>query len=200
MPEIKIEYLLIFAGFVLPGAISIFLYRMKVPQRDIQPKDQVLEAVCFSLLNFVLLIWLIQFLARPGFIINEPFFAWLIVVFSFVLMPSVWPFLLAWLLRVVERKDWVGVRSRTAWDDFFGNLRRGCWVKASLSDGSVVGGKFDLKSFASANPDPGHLYIEELWVIDNEGRFVVPVDGRPGIILRPSDYKHVYVYRSSENE
>ena len=200
MPEIKIEYLLIFAGFVLPGAISIYFYRMKVPQRDLHLKDQVLEAICFSLLNFVLLIWLIQFLARPDFITKEPFFAWLIVLISFVLMPAVWPFLLAWFLRVAETKNWVGVRSRTAWDDFFGNLRRGCWVKATLSDGTVVGGKFDVNSFASAYPDPGHLYIEELWLIDSEGRFVSPVDGRPGIILRPADYKYVNVYRSNENE
>ena len=34
MPEIKPEHLLLIVGFVLPGAISMFVYGLKVPQME----------------------------------------------------------------------------------------------------------------------------------------------------------------------
>jgi hypothetical protein len=55
MPEIKIEHLLMFAGFVLPGAISMYVYGLKVPQKEARLQDRLLEAICFSILNSVLL-------------------------------------------------------------------------------------------------------------------------------------------------
>ncbi|MBM3569170.1 MAG: hypothetical protein FJX46_10520 [Alphaproteobacteria bacterium] len=57
MPEIKIENLVMFTAFVLPGAISIFVYSFIVPQQTFFLKDKVVEAVCFSLLNFGVIGW-----------------------------------------------------------------------------------------------------------------------------------------------
>ena len=86
------------------------------------------------------------------------------------------------------------MQARTAWDDFFSKLNSGCWVQVILNDDSRVGGQFDTNSFASAYPDPGHIYIEALWEVDAQGRFVQQVDGKPGMILRPEDYKYIQVY------
>lgn len=162
MPELKIEYLLVFSGFVLPGAISMYVYGLKVPQQDHSLKDKVLEAICFSVLNFLVLIWLIRFLFEPNFLTVRPFESWCIVVVSFVVMPAFWPFALVWILRGAERLKWIKVRARTAWDDFFGTERRGFWIQAVLMDGKVLGGRFSQESYASAFPDPGHLFIQEL--------------------------------------
>jgi hypothetical protein len=194
MPEIKLEYLLMFTGFILPGAISIYVYRLKVPQKDSQLKEQLLETICFSVLNFALLVWLIQFLLRPGFLTQHPAWAWIIVLMSFVVLPAVWPFLLVSLLHLAESRGLIGVRARTAWDDFFGRERRGFWIQVVLQNDTIVGGRFSTESYASAYPDPGHLYIQELWDVDEDGKFISKVEGGAGILLRPADYKSVRVY------
>jgi len=67
-------------------------------------------------------------------------------------------------------------------------------VQAVLQDGSVVGGVFGRDSFASSYPEPGHIYIQELWQIDAQGHFVSPMNGSPGILLRPDDYRYLKVF------
>jgi hypothetical protein len=194
VPSITLEYLLLFAGFVLPGAISMYVYSLKVPQKEAGLKERVLEAICFSLLNFIALLWLVQFLFLDNFIAQRRFLTWLIVVACFVILPAIWPLVVVRLLRWAEKERWIGLQARTAWDDFFFTLEKGCWLQVTLTNGAVVGGRFDRESFASAYPDPGHLYLEELWEIDAEGSFVKPLNGNPGILLRPSDYKFVKVF------
>lgn len=198
MPELDIKYFIAFAGFVLPGAISMYVYGLKIPQKEHKLKDRILEAVCFSLLNFIVLIALVQFLFLPNFIFDHPIYSWIIVFGSFVLAPIVWPILLVLLLRYAESHGWIGVRASTAWDDFFARLQRGCWVQVVLNDGERVGGKFFEVSYASAFPDPGHIYIEELWKISDDGAFVTEVDGAPGIILRPTDYRYILVFTGDD--
>jgi hypothetical protein len=194
MPDLKIEYLLLFAGFVLPGAISMYVYGLKVGQKEHQLNERILEAIWFSILNFVALIWLIQFLFRPDFVLNDPLWTWIIVLACFVLAPIFWPFALVWLLRRAQRWNWIRVRAPTAWDDFFGTDRRGIWIQAVLHDEKVVGGRFSRESYASAYPEPGHLFIQELWEVDAQGRFTRRVAGEAGILLRPADYKYIRVY------
>ncbi|MEE8213239.1 MAG: DUF6338 family protein, partial [Alphaproteobacteria bacterium] len=76
MPGLKIEYLLLFAGFVLPGAISMYVYGLKVPQESHLLRDKVLEAICFSLLNFAILFWPISLLFGDSFVLEKPLAAW----------------------------------------------------------------------------------------------------------------------------
>ena len=106
----------------------------------------------------------------------------------------VWPFLFVRFLDFAEGKGWILVRAKTAWDMFFGNLKEGCWIQVELTDGRVIGGKFGRESYASAWPDPGHLYIQELWTVDVFGNFQYQVTGSPGTLLRPGDYRFVRVY------
>ena len=194
MSALGVKYILLFAGFVLPGAITMYVYGLKIPQKSYRLQEKIAEAICFSILNFVLMAWLLLYLINPGFVDDYPFRAWAIVLFSFIVAPVIWAYALVWLLRLAEQRNLIEIRAKTAWDDFFSS-QVGCWIQVELNDGQVVGGKFDKKSFASAYPDPGHIFIEELWSIDDRGCFEEVREGAPGIILRPTDYKHVTVFR-----
>jgi hypothetical protein len=55
LPELKIEQLVLIAGFILPGAISMYVYGLKVPQKEFELKDRIAEAICFSLVNFLII-------------------------------------------------------------------------------------------------------------------------------------------------
>ena len=199
MPELKIEYLMAFAFFVLPGAISMYFFGLLVAHKDRLLKDRILEAVCFSLLNLAILVWPIHLLLPDGFLAQHPYWAWLLALVMLVFAPAIWPFAAHRFLRFAESRRLISPRSRTAWDDFFDSLRNGIWVQAVLTDGSVVGGVFGRDSFASSYPDPGHLYIQELWEIDSQGHFVRPENGSPGILLRPDDYRYVKVFRGDDD-
>lgn len=197
MPDLSFQHLLLFGGFVLPGAISMYVYGLMAPQGDSLLKDKIVEAVCFSIVNFFLMYGLIQFLFEPDFISKSTIWTWLICIVCFILAPVIWPFGLLKLLRLAEQKQWIGVRARTAWDEFFGR-KEACWVQITLRNGSVVGGRFSTNSYASSYPEPGHIFVEEMWYVDDNGAFVDPVLGGPGILLRPEDYDHVRVFTDQE--
>jgi hypothetical protein len=210
--DIKPAQLLIIAQFVLPGAISMYIYGLKVPQKEFQLKDRLLEAVCFSLLNVVMVgmpLWLL--LGFPIPIPENPpttlciatilplLGQWLAVVLAFIVAPILWPFLIVWILQFAEQRHWIAVRAKTAWDDFFGKQREGCFLQIELNSGKIIGGRYGRRSFASSWPEPGHLYIQELWSVDPFGRFQEPLLGSPGVLLRPTDYKLVRVYSEEVN-
>jgi hypothetical protein len=163
VPELKIDQLLLIAGFILPGAISMYVYGLKVPQKEFELKDRIAEAICFSLVNF-LIVWLpLKEALASGLGQAYPVVAWVVLIVGFVVVPVVWPFLVVWLLQKAEKGGWITVRAHTAWDDFFGRQRTECWLQVELADGRVIGGRFGRSSFASSWPDPGHLFMEEVW-------------------------------------
>jgi uncharacterized protein DUF6338 len=198
MLTIKPDQLILIAGFVLPGAISMYIYGFKVPQKDFRLQERIVEAICFSLLNFMI-VWIpVRNLMGSPRISEQPWAEWLVLIAAFVCAPAVWPFALVSLLRWTERRGWISIRAHTAWDDFFSRQRSGCWLQVELNDGRVFGGRFGRRSYASAYPDPGHLLIEELWKVDDEGYFTEPWPGNAGLLLRPTDYRLVRVYKESE--
>jgi Family of unknown function (DUF6338) len=195
MPEIKPEQFLLIAGFILPGAISMYVYGLKVPQKEFELKDRIAEAICFSMLNFVIVWMPVEALLDLKYVQNHGLTMWFTLFLGFVVAPIVWPLGLILLLQKAEKYGWIAVRARTAWDDFFGRQLIECWVQAELSDGRVVGGRYGRASFASSWPDPGHMFLEEMWKVDEDGYFADPVPGNAGLLLRPTDYKLIRVYK-----
>jgi hypothetical protein len=194
MPEMKPEQLLMIVGFILPGAISMFVYGLKAPQKDFALKDRIAEAICFSLLNFLVVWPPTQWLLGPSVAQGSIAVQWLVSVTAFVFIPVLWPFALVSLPRWAERCDWTGVQAKTAWDAFLGQRKTGCWLQIVLGDDTVIGGRFDKQSYARSWPEPGHLFLEELWHIDPFGKFSHQIVGNPGVLLRPADYKRVLTY------
>jgi len=111
----------------------------------------------------------------------------------FFINPVLWPILLVYYLKSAAKWHWVDFPSPTAWDTYFSAVKNGCWIVIKLKGGEWVGGRFGKNSAASSYPEPGHIYIEELWDLDNNQKFVTKRPGPEGIILRPSDYDFVRV-------
>ncbi len=201
MGDISIEKLLLFAAFIFPGFVSLAAHQLRLPRKDSLLKDQVLEAVAFSILNFAVVVWPAYKLvgqSNSGVVWWQ---SWLAILLGFAVIP----FLLGWLsvsaIRYAGSRGWITAPQKTSFDWVFG-LQKGCWVKVRLNDDSWVGGRFDKSnnSFASAFPEPGHLYIGELWRLDDAGDFKEPLTDGPGLILRPTDYKYVYTYLGQSDE
>lgn len=193
MPELTISNLLLFAAFVVPGAVSLQVYRLKVSLPDQGLKDNLLEAVVFSIVNFALLWFLIGYATEEENIRDNPLLCYSILLLSFFVVPIVWPFVLVAILRQMEKLRWIQPRAKTGWDHFFNNLQQGCYIIAQLNDGSYIGGRFGTASHASGYPNPGNLFIEELWEVGEDGSFTGVVLQGQGVILRATDYKYIRV-------
>ena len=84
-----------------------------------------------------------------------------------------------------------------SWDYHFGK-EEPYWILLTLKDGKKIGGFFGTHSFASSFPAEEDLYIEELWVIDEEGKFVQPIENSGGCLIRRNDINFIEFFKLSE--
>jgi hypothetical protein len=71
----------------------------------------------------------------------------------------------------------------SAWDWAFGQGNVG-WVRVRFEDGRWLGGYFGSSSFASSFPNPQELFVEEGWVINDDGTFTDVLHAPDGMIIR----------------
>lgn len=177
--------LAIVALFALPGFISLRVWGLIFPTSPSALKDQIGEAISFGILNAMVCAPLF-FLLQP----NSPLALYILAVVTLVVLPAIWPFPLRWLMRILQKHDIILITSHCAWDDVF--LRdEPYFVIVHLNDGARVGGYYGPKSFAGLHPNSGELYLEQLWYLDEEGKFTSIVPDSRGLILRPAYYKYV---------
>ena len=75
--------------------------------------------------------------------------------------------------------------------DFVFQQRKFYWVEVTLKDGQKIAGKYCDKSFTSSAPAPEQIYIEELWVLGDEGEFIRKVNDSEGVIILHEQISHV---------
>lgn len=141
--------------------------------------------------------WAIFLLADPRFAPESPLINYALVVLTFFVTPLVWPVLLRVILGKLAKWNIVLYGYRNAWDDFF--LRREpCWIIVHLKDGRRIGGWFGAHSYAGLYPSSGHLSLEQLWRLDERGRFVDKIPQSRGVILRPDDYHLIELFQADD--
>jgi Family of unknown function (DUF6338) len=190
--------LLLFLAFVMPGFLSMRVYGLLHPIEKISLKENVLEAIAFSIANFAIMSWAIfRLIDADGFAASS--FNWyVLILLVFFVAPITWPVLLHVSLRALAKHGMILQRYATAWDDVF--LRREpYWVVVHLKDGRRLGGRYGGKSYATLYPNPGHLYLEELWRLDDHAAFLERIPGSKGLILRPDDYHLIELFGASSN-
>jgi hypothetical protein len=86
-----------------------------------------------------------------------------------------------------------------SWDYHFAK-EEPYWILITLKNGNRTGGFFGAHSFASSFPAEEDLYIEELWVIDDEGRFKQQIENSGGCLIRRNDINLIEFFKLSEKE
>jgi Family of unknown function (DUF6338) len=177
--------LAIVALFALPGFISLRVWALISPTSERALKDELGEAIGFGILNAIV--------CAPLFLLwapLKPLPLYALVIFTLIVVPAIWPIAIQWCIHQLQALDLILIPSHSAWDDVF--LRNEAYfVIGHLNDGSRAGGYYGSNSFAGLHPISGHLYLEQLWYLDESGKFVGPVPDSRGLILRPEDYKYV---------
>jgi len=178
----NVDKLTLFLIFFLPGFISMKVYDLMVPGEPRDVSKSLFEAISYSSLNFAALFWLIALIQTGDFYRGHFVLYWLSVASIMVVAPACWPvvFLRLSTWRPIAKHFVHPIRK--PWDYVFGK-RDPFWLIVHLQNGQKIGGRFDIESFASSEPADEQIYLEEVWVLDEQGRFVSRVERSRGIII-----------------
>lgn len=177
MDGLSIEKLQLFLLVVLPGIVAIKVYDLFYPPHKRDFGSSLIEAICYGFVNLAIWVWPLLFINRDRFPEEQP--VWYAVGSFFMLLVS--PCALALLavkvrtMKPITKR--IGWPNKTAWDDFF---KRGCecWILFHLKNGKMLGGYFGKSSYATTFPDEPEIYVQEVWRVDELGKFVECEIGR----------------------
>jgi hypothetical protein len=161
---------------VAPGFISLRIWALVHPSRHVSFTESLYEAVFYGVLNyFAVVAWFPSLAAEFGDI-----FQIIASVFSLVVTPILLPVLWKYVLSLLAKKRKIINPIPKAWDVFFGRRQR-CFMIVHLKNGQAIGGLYAYDSSASSYPEDSDLYLEQVWNLDDEGKFLTPVDGTMGL-------------------
>ena len=206
--------ILILAVFVLPGFITlIFRERLYVVRGQETPFERLLSALFYSALIYGALLLvahhcgfqkvdLVEF--HDG---EKPLGDDLLVAFGvFLLLPGAIAVLgSGWmssktlrprLLKLVGSSEAHSITS--GWNELW-SKQGASLVRATLSDGRVVGGFYDEPSLAGYTEQTQDLYINERWELDEQGWFVKPAERSLGIWLPKESIVSLEIYDAEDS-
>ncbi len=170
----KIQLILI---FIIPGFISYKIWTLIIPSRQSLIKDIVIDIMCYSSINFALLIWLIDITSDAALALK-----YLVYIIIFFLAPILWPILWSLILKSKFLRGKTIHPTPKAWDYYF-SLGKPCFMLIHLNSGKLIGGLYYEESFASSYPENKDLYLKEVWKIDENGAFLEKVEDTAGLLI-----------------
>jgi hypothetical protein len=198
MPAFTIEGIQLFILFVVPGLISMSVYRMLMPARSLDWAHAVLQGLFYSSLNFAVLLPLVWWISEP-----ENTFAgfryWLAWATLLLFAPVVWPL----MLRAAFKWRWfasrINVPYPTAWDYFF-ELRTPVFVLVHLKGDKLLGGYWGPSSYAGSFPNDGDIFLEAVYKVTPEGTFREPIPDTGGVLLRREQYDYIEIFKVPQDQ
>lgn len=188
--QLSLNNSLLFLIFLIPGFISVKIYDLFIPSEKRDFSKAVLEIIAYSSMNYAALSWWVFLILRNNVPSKHPFIFAISLVFILFIMPAMWPKLLLKMLSLKFIAKLVVNPILKPWDFVFGQ-RKSFWVIINLRDGRRIGGRYDTKSYASSAPSEEQIYLEEVWMLDKEGKFIEAVEGSHGIIVLNKDISSI---------
>ena len=189
----EVDKLFLFLIFFIPGFISIKIFDLIVPSERRDFSKSLFEAIGYSSLNFALLSWLIILIHSGDFYLRNKIWYFLFLILILFIMPAIWPLLFRLLSTWPPLCRHIIHPLPKPWDFVFGN-RRAYWVIVNLKDGRKIGGVYGPNSFSSSYPAEEQIYLEQVWKLDEKGRFLEPVERSEGIIILGSELSSIELF------
>jgi hypothetical protein len=186
IPDFDLKDISLFPFFVAPGFVSLKIWGILNASPRFKLSESLLEAVVYSSFNFLVLIGFYNPLKSI-----HPILAYAAV---FIVGPVLWPVLVYWCVscfRIIKTRI-----TPTSWDHYF-NQGEDCFVLIHMkANDEMIGGLFSGgNSFASSYPEKEDLYLEELWKIDENGRFLEKVERTNGLLVNFEEIKYIEFFK-----
>lgn len=173
---------ILFVAFVIPGFISLKVYDLLYPSENFDSTKRIIEAVTFSCFNYAILYIPIYHIERLSLYDSSPF----LYATFYIITLLVFPILLALLASKIRNLKCIQNRlphpQKTPWDFVF-QQRLSYWLIIELKDGEKIAGKYSNKSFTSSYPTPQQIYLEEKWILNEDGGLERPRDRTAGVLI-----------------
>ncbi|WP_080708372.1 MULTISPECIES: DUF6338 family protein [Aeromonas] len=187
----EINKLMMFIAFVMPGFLAIKAYDVfVVVAAPKSSSEKLIDAATYSCINYMIWLPFVYMVESSQLKIVH---MWLYVLF-YILVLFISPVVITYL--------WVKVRTRylnrhpteKPWDYVF-SLRKSYWVIVTLKSGERIGGLYKDKSFVSSSPASEQIYLEESWVINNDGGFERVKSNSEGIMILSSEILYLEFFK-----
>ncbi|OOL24510.1 hypothetical protein BXQ27_11100, partial [Klebsiella aerogenes] len=186
--------IIIFLLFVIPGFISMKVYSVLRPNAIFDTSKAIIEIVSYSCMNYAIWFFPIYCIESSEFYLTHPVLYFLIYLSILFISPILLTIFFSWMRTWNWLRTFMPHPTGKAWDYFFG-LRVPCWVIVTLKDGKKIAGKYGANSFASSAPEPEQIYLEEHWVLSNDGGLERPRVSTLGILILSKDIEHLEFFR-----
>lgn len=191
--------------FVVPGFVhQIVRARLNGPApEDLSQTFRVLRAIAISAvfgLVYILLTGdlLLEAAQGEGNLVEHPRLAALLALGGMFMIPSALA-VATHAFSVSENmgEAWTRIRTwslsnydptPTAWDYAYRGMGR-AFVRALTADGQWIGGYFGDDSFASSFPEPRELFLEQGFMMNEDGSFGYAVENTTGVYIRCDDIR-----------
>ena len=195
------QALVLLLFLLVPGFVFIKVFDNLLPGRRRSFAQQIIDILCWSFT--ILAVWLLPALIVFG--LSQRVSGWFFYLLLFVLIFGgvfATPILLAYIFYRLEQRGTLknlGTHpSPTSWDWFFSNREGNHYVRFHLKDGQELGGYFGENSFATSSPNAQQIYVEEVWRVDEDGRFVERVEKTDGAIVNREDCTLIEFFETRE--
>jgi hypothetical protein len=186
VPVWEADKLILFLGFVIPGFIALKTYELLSPRLSADSSKQVIDAVAYSSINYAILLWPIYEIERHGIQTSHPKLYVLFWVFALLMAPILCAFAYWGLRKTQLFQSALPHPVAHPWEYVF-SKRKPYWVIITLKDGSKLAGRYDSQSFASSGNAYGQLYLEESWMLNEDGGLERMRRNSAGILVLATD-------------
>lgn len=182
MDILSIDKLILLLYFFVPGFLSLKFYQLLFAQEKIDFSRSLYEAIGLSFINFTIFFYVIYLINKPDFVELYPWFYYLITVVIIFITPLLLTYGFSKIQKSNFFQKYFVSPEKVPWDWHF-SKRESYWVIVTLKDGRKIGGKFGLKSRASASPKSKEIFIEDIWKLDDNYKFIESVKRNKGVII-----------------
>lgn len=195
----ELDKLILFIAFVIPGFVSIKCYQLLFPGTERPTSDQLVDAIAYSSINYAILLIPIIFVENSSLKENYIYLYYIFYTFVLLIAPIIW--VVAWKYLRTHNLFQRSAPHPTAkpWDYVF-SQRKSYWLKVVLKDGTTVAGKYGAKSFASSAPADEQIYLEESWILNDNGGFLREKNNTAGVIVLSKEISYIEFRNDGEND
>lgn len=194
-----VNKLLLFIAFIIPGFVSLKTYELLIPDVPKESDKLLIDAVAYSSINYALLLWPIYSIETHQVRQSHPTGYVLFYVFVLLVAPIAWACVLKWLRTTEFFQRSMPHPTAKPWDFVFAQ-RKPYWAIVTLKDGQKIAGRYDSASFASSAPAVEQIYLEENWVLNDDGGFDRPRSETAGILILSSEIVTVEFFKLTVGE
>jgi len=191
--------LFLFLVFVIPGFVSLKTYSLFYLDVPKDSSQLLIDAITYSSVNYAILLVPIYSIEVNHIRSLYPWVYFIFYFFVFFVAPISWACLL-WKLRNSKFfQKTIPHPVGKAWDYVFG-LREPYWLIITLKNEKKIAGRYDSKSFASSSPEPEQIYLQEAWLVNEDGGFERSRENTAGIMVLGSEIETIEFFNIIEGD